>query len=169
MEPEGDRVQFSTTNEFNASAAHVVEALRDPEFYGSLDSLPDIATPEVVSHTVTNDSTLLIVRYRFTGQIDGFVRRLIGNEPLSWLQHTRFEDGAEQALVKIESEVARDLLRCNGTMVFTGTRRSSTRVMAANLDVRIPFIAGRVANSLVPGIVARIDAEAKGLNDWLAG
>lgn len=165
----GATVQFSTTNHFNASAANVAEALRDPDFYESLDELPDIAIPEVVSNTASDDSTLLVVRYRYTGHVDGFVRRFIGNEPLTWLQHTTFEHDTHNAAIKIETEVARELLRCSGTMTLDGDKKTSTRVIAANLDVRIPLISGRVASSLIPGIIARIDAEAEALDGWLAG
>ena len=160
-------MQFSTTNTFNASAADVAEALRDPNFYESLDALPDIAVPEVVSCSGSGDSAMLVVRYRYTGKVDGFVRRFIGNEPLTWLQHTPFEPGSHNARIKSETEVARELLRCSGTMTLDGEKKTSTRVIAANLDVRIPLISGRVANSLIPGIIARIDAEADALNDLL--
>ena len=160
-------MQFSTTNHFNASAAHVAEALRDPDFYESLDALPDMATPEVVSNTVAANATILVVRYRYTGNVDGFVRRMVGNEPLAWLQHTSFDHDSNNATIKIETEVAKELLRCSGTMKLDGAKKTSTRVIDASLDVRIPLISGRVANSLIPGIIARIDAEADALGDWL--
>ncbi len=159
-------MQFSTTNQFNASAAAVAEALRDPAFYASLDTLPDIDIPEVVA--VSNQpSNRLTVRYRYLGQVDGIVRRFVGNGPVTWLQHTDFEADDLSAAIRIESEVARDLLRCTGSMSLSDTKETATRIITADLDVRVPLISGRLEQSLIPGIRDRIDAEAIALDQWL--
>ncbi len=160
-------MHFSTTNHFNGDTTQVIAALNDPAFYEWLDDLPDLATPEVVAHQSGRKESSISVRYRYIGNVDGFVKRLIGNEPLSWVQHTTFDLSSETAQFEIESEVASDLLRCNGTMELLTTEGGSVRNLEADLDVRIPLISGKVAGKLIPGIISRIDAEAGALDFWL--
>ncbi len=101
-------VRFSAEHRFPGAPAAVAAVLGDPDFYRELE-LPDLRLLEVrparsprseVGSRVGAASSgppqdlALVLRYEFTGSLDGVALRLLGGERLTWSQEVHLRGGS---------------------------------------------------------------------------
>ena len=161
-------VHFQAGHDFTAPATRVGELMSDPDFQSQLE-LPDLSLPEVVAHEVDGPRRVLRLRYQYTGQIDSFAKRIVGNRQLTWVQELRLDVGTGVGTLSFSAD--EDAGRVNGdasvAITTTGADRSH-RGIAGDFRIRIPLVGGTAEKKIVPGLVRRLDVEASALAARLA-
>src|SRR5437870_4679761 len=104
-------MRFSVDHELPGPPAAVAAVLLDPKFHEQLD-LPDMSRPEVVEASTTGTTSVLRLRYEFTGHLDAVVRKLLGNRKLTWLQELTFDMAMLRGRLTFAAEA--DPKRLNG-------------------------------------------------------
>jgi hypothetical protein len=160
-------VSFKARHEFDAPPAAVAAAMTDPAFVASL-RLPDLEAPEVLEHHADENGTLLRARFRFVGKLDPIARRILGNDRISWVQEVRVDPTSEHGTLAVVPDVHPDRMRFSGEYRLEPTNGGSVRELHGELSIRVPVIAKRAENHILPGLLRRIDLEAEALRTWLA-
>ena len=105
----------------------MAKVLSDPGFYVDLD-LPDLSRPDVIEHSAVADDVFVRLRYMYIGDLDPIVHRLLGHQPLSWIQELRIDTRKTSGTLGYAAE--RNPKLSMGRRVLsskpTGTRRSVT-------------------------------------------
>jgi uncharacterized protein DUF2505 len=160
-------MRFSVDNEFPGPPADVVAIWLDPKFHEQLD-LPDLSRPDVLEASTTGTTSLVKLRYEFTGHIDPIAKKVLGNRKLTWLQELHFDMATLRGTLTFAAEA--DPKRLNGEANVTlqsGSDDTTRRHIEGDLHVRVPLIGGKAERSIVPGIVRRLDVEAAALAEAL--
>ncbi len=158
-------MRFSSEHRFDGSEQAVLAILSDPEFYVGL-TLPDLSVPEVLEH-VDGDEVLVRLRYQFVGSLDPIARRLIGSARLVLIQEVRIDRPAASGTVRLESE--RDPRRLHGATDFVLSTAGTGTVwrLEGEVVVAIPGIGRMAERRIMPGVVRRLDIEARAVDERL--
>jgi hypothetical protein len=160
-------MRFSVDHAFPAPPADVAAIWLDPKFHEQLD-LPDLSRPEVLEASTTGTTSVVKLRYEFTGHLDPIAKKLLGNRKLTWLQELTFDTATLRGTLTFAAEA--DANRLNGeanvTLQSAGDE-TTRRHVEGDLHVRVPLIGGKAERSIVPGIVRRLDVEGDALADAL--
>ncbi len=160
-------MRFSADHELPAPPADVVAVWLDPAFHEQLD-LPDLSRPEVVEASTTGTTSVVRLRYEFTGHLDPVVRKLLGNRKLTWVQDLHFDLALLRGRLTFAAEADAKRLHGDADVTLEATGEGTThRHIAGDLHVRIPVIGGSGEKRIVPGLVARLDVEAAALVEAL--
>jgi hypothetical protein len=158
---------FTARHEFDAAPEAVAAAMTDPEFVGSLH-LPDLEPPEVLDHRVDDDGRMVRARFRFVGKLDPIARRVLGNDRISWVQEVRVNGPNSAGTLAVTPDAQADRMRFAGAYTLTPEGGTTVRALQGELSIRVPLIAKRAEQHILPGLLRRIDLEAGALRDWLA-
>ncbi len=150
------------------SSVAVVAILADPAFYLDL-ALPDLSRPELVEEREAGGVAVIRLRYQFEGNLDPMARRLIGSGRLAWIQQVRIDRQAATGSLRFEAE--RDPGRLHGSAEFViapeGT--GAVRHLDGQLVVAVPGVGRLAERRIVPGILRRLDIEARATDDRIEG
>ena len=162
-----DAMRFKAEHRFGRSEQAVMAVLTDPAFYLDL-SLPDLSQPEVLEESDDGNATVLRLRYEFTGSIDPIAQRLIGSGRLAWIQEVGIDRSTASGTLGFEAE--KDPRRLHGTARFTFTEDGgcAVRRIDGELVVAVPGIGRMAERRIVPGILRRMDIEARAVDDRLS-
>ncbi|MHB1712910.1 MAG: DUF2505 family protein [Acidimicrobiales bacterium] len=159
-------MRFHAEHRFDAPVPAVAALLADPAFYLGLD-LPDLSTPEMLETRTDGSETTLRLRYEYRGHLDPIVLRLLGSNHLAWMQEVRIDRSTDSGTLHFEAE--RDPKRLHGTadFVLAATGKGAVRRLDGELAVAVPGIGRMAERRIVPGILNRLDIEARALGDRL--
>jgi Protein of unknown function (DUF2505) len=159
-------VRFHAEHRFEASGSAVATLLTDPTFYLEL-SLPDLSQPEVLEHRQDGSHTVLGLRYEFEGSLDPIAQRLLGSSRLAWIQEVRIDPSAGAGTLRFEAE--KDPRRLHGAaeFVLVSTESGTDRRLDGELVVAVPGIGRMAERRIVPGLLQRLDIEARAIDDQL--
>jgi hypothetical protein len=160
-------VSFDARHEFDAPPAAVAAAMTDPAFVSSLQ-LPDLEAPEVLDHRADADGTVVRARFRFVGKLDPIARRILGNDRITWVQEVRVDPTSERGTLAVIPDVHPDRMRFSGAYRLEPADGGSVRSLHGDLSIRVPVVARRAEQHILPGLLRRIDLEAEALRAWLA-
>jgi hypothetical protein len=160
-------VSFNARHEFDAAPDAVAAAMTNPAFVGSL-RLPDLEAPEVLEHAADGSGRLLRARFRFVGRLDPLARRILGNDRISWVQEVRVDAANAHGVLAVTPDAHPDRMRFAGEYQLAPTDQGSVRTLSGELSIRVPVIARRAEQHILPGLLRRIDLEADALRAWLA-
>lgn len=156
-------MRFVAEHHFEAPPAKVVARLADPAFHLGL-ALPDLGPAELLEHQVQGESTVLRLRYEYTGELDPRARRLLGGRRLSWVQELRVDRGAGSGTLRMQAEAAPSNLNGQARFEVLPSGHGSVRTVHGELRVGVPIIGPMAERRIVPGIVARLNVEAAELD-----
>lgn len=160
-------MRFEAVHRFGAAPDAVAAVLADPGFYRSL-RLPDVGTPEVVSHDGVADGVArLRLRYEFTGSLDPLARRLLGGRRLAWIQDVHVEGRGGR--LEFFAEAAPKRLRGSARFDLVAEPGVTRRQLDGELVVAVPALGRAAEPRIVPGLVRRLDLEAEALARRLEG
>jgi hypothetical protein len=160
-------MRFSADHLLPAPPTDVVSVWLDPRFHETLD-LPDLSRPEVVEASATGTTSVLRLRYEFTGHLDPVVRKLLGNRKLTWVQDLHFDMAMMRGSLTFAAEADAKRLHGDADVTLESTGQNTTRRhITGELHVRIPVIGGSGEKRIVPGLVTRLDVEAVALAEAL--
>ncbi len=159
-------MRFQAEHTFTRSEQAVAGLLADPAFYLAL-TLPDLGQPEILEHGQDGTVASLRLRYEFVGSIDPIARRLIGSDRMSWIQEVRIDRSAGSGALHFEAEKSPKQLHGGATFILTQAAGGCVRRLEGELVVAVPGIGRMAERRIVPGVVRRLDIEARAVNDQL--
>jgi hypothetical protein len=160
-------MRFSADHLLPGPPTEVVAVWLSPTFHETLD-LPDLSRPEVVEASTTGTTSVVRLRYEFTGHLDPVVRKLLGNRKLTWIQDLHFDLALMRGRLTFAAEADAKRLYGDADVTLESTGDSATRRhISGELHVRIPVIGGSGEKRIVPGLVTRLDVEAVALGEAL--
>jgi hypothetical protein len=160
-------MRFQAEHRFNGSPDQVAALLTDPGFYQNL-VLPDVSNPQVLESSPGDRRSILRLRYRYTGNLDATARRLLGKQRLGWIQQMTVDHATDSGDLTFNAEA--DPKRLHGQAHFDLRADGSgcVRRLAGELVVAVPIIGSGAEHKIVPGVLRRLDIEARAINDTLA-
>lgn len=158
-------MRFQTEHRFAAPVGAVIALLVDPAFHRAL-RLPDLSLLEAGSHT-QGGRTVLRLRYDFVGHLDPVAKRMLGHRRLTWLQELRLDRTTGAGRLSFEAEA--DPRRLHGAAEVTlGSRDGGTvRRLDGELVAAVPLMGRTAARRITPGILRRLDIEARAVDEHL--
>ena len=155
-------MRFVTEQHFDAPVDQVLALFTDPDFYPTLTGLPQISTPEVVSHDAEGDTVRIALRQGYVGDLPPGALAVIDRDRLTWVEQLVFHLADETATSHLLPDHYPDRLTCSGRYRFSSTGPSSaTRRLDGDLKVRVPLVGGRVERALTDGLVEHARAEQR--------
>jgi hypothetical protein len=162
-------MRFQLQQRIAAPVDAVVAAFGDPGFYGSLEALPNLGRPELLSHEVKGSVVRLRVRYRFTGQLSAAVRAAIDPKKLTWVEEADHDVAAHRVSFRMIADHYADRFKSSGTYRFDPEGDAATiRKCAGDIEIRMPLVGRRVENAIVSGLREHLDSEAGLVERWIA-
>ncbi|MGH9025980.1 MAG: DUF2505 family protein [Acidimicrobiia bacterium] len=162
-------MDFELRDRVAAPLDDVEAALLSPDFFARLGDLPNIAAPELLDQQEDGTAVVRRVRYRFTGEVSGAVRRVVDPDKLSWVDECRYDRAAHRATHRILPDQYEKLLRCNYEEILEADGSECVRGAIGELAVKVPLVGGRVERAIVDGLRERASAEAEVLAELAAG
>jgi hypothetical protein len=164
-------VHFEIEQRFGAPRDAVEAAYVDPALFAALAALPKIGRPELLDQTREGDRIRQRVRYQFTGEVSGAVRRVVDPARLSWVEETVFDAAAHRSDVRIVPDHYGGLLESRMTITYAPTGpdlEGTVRRATGELRVHVPIVGGRVERAIVSGMREHADVERVAVDRWLA-
>lgn len=152
---------------FGASAERVTAALVDPDFAPELVNVLDVGGVEVIDAGRDGTDGWLAVRLTYDGSLDPVAARILGSSNPTWVQTYRVDRSRCTGRLTIEPDHHGSLLTCSAEVAVVDRPDGCERNLRGALSVHVPLLGGRAERALGPAILARIDAEAALLDDWL--
>jgi Protein of unknown function (DUF2505) len=159
-------VQFCAEHRFGGTPDAVAAVLADRTFYEELQ-LPDLSLDAVVDEARgRRGERVLVLRYEYTGNLDPMARRLLGGERLTWTQEVRLDPGGDGEGAAVVGELAfraeaqPALLHGDARFSLRADRGATIRGLEGELVVALPVVGRMAEQRIVPGVLARLDAEA---------
>jgi hypothetical protein len=161
-------MRFHAEHRLAGTVPAVLALLADSNFYVDL-ALPDLSQPEVLEHHTEEHTTTVRLRYEFTGSLDPIAKRLLGANKLAWIQEVRVDRTTPGGTLSFGAE--KDPKRLHGSADFTLTADGdgTLRWIDGELVVAVPGIGRMAERRIVPGLLRRLDIEARKLDQLVEG
>lgn len=156
-------MRYAARHRFHAAPDMVAAVLADPDFYRSL-RLPDVAPPTVLEHARLADETLVRLRFVFAGRLDPVVTRLLAGRELAWVQEVHVTRARPGGRIVFAAEGEASRLRGEATFRLDAEGDETVRALEGDLVVSVPGIGRMAERRIVPGLLARLAAEAEALD-----
>jgi hypothetical protein len=160
-------MRFALEQTLPAEVDEVLAALLDPDLLRSMDGLPKLGAPHLLSQEHDGDVVVQRVRYAFTGDLSPAVTRVIDPKKLTWINETTYDLAARRATARILPDHYANKLRCSGTHTFTAGAGTTVRRIDGDLAVSFPIVGRLVERAIVSGLDDHLRAEADLLATWL--
>ncbi len=159
-------MRFHAEHRFGASVSAVAALVADPAFYLGLD-LPDLNRPELLEQRQDGSDAVVRLRYEFEGSLDPIAQRLLGSSRLAWIQEVHVDRSAGSGSLRFEAEKDPRRLHGAATFVLAAVEDATVRRLDGELVVAVPAIGRMAERRIVPGILQRLDVEARAIDDQL--
>lgn len=164
-------MRFTIEQTFSAPLTTVEAALVDPAFFERLGTLPKLGRPALVHRVETEHLVHLWVKYSFTGEVNGAVRRVVDPSRLTWVEESTLDRRTHRTTWRIVPDHYKNLLRASGEFRLTpdpGAPDARTvRTTEGELKVTVPLVGGKVEQAIVSGLREHAGLEEDVLDDWL--
>ena len=161
-------MRFRLEQWVSAAPDEVQAAVVDPDYITHLATLPKLGSPELLSQQRNGNEIVQRVRYTFVGELSSAVRKVVDPERLTWVEVSTVDLAARTTSFEIEPDHYGSLLSAGGTIRILEDGQGAKRVAAGDLDVRVPFVGGKVERAIVSGLEEHAAAEEGALRAWLA-
>lgn len=166
-------MRFDAAQRFALPVDQLMELFTDPDFYPTLDGLPQISVPEIVSHSTSGHIVSIDLRQGYTGDLPSAALTFIDPDRLTWVEQLVFDLDAASATTRLRPDHYPDRLTCTGRYTFRSVGPDggdqSIRRLDGDLKVRVPLVGGRVEKALVSGLKEHAVAEQQLIEQRLAG
>ncbi|MEY2404948.1 MAG: hypothetical protein QOD38_2499 [Acidimicrobiaceae bacterium] len=161
-------MRFQLEQHIAAPVGAVVAAFVDPGFYESLEALPNLGRPELLSHEAKGSIVRMRVRYRFTGELSGAVRAVVDPKKLTWVEEADHDIAARSVSFRMIADHYADRFKSSGTYRFEPAGDTSTiRNCTGDIEIRMPLVGRRVENAIVSGLREHLGAEVALVERWI--
>ncbi len=161
-------MRFQIHQEFAGPLEQVEAALVDPGFLEALARLPKLGQPQLLSQVVEGPVVHQEVRYRFAGELNPAVRRVVEPDRLTWVERSSLDRRTHHSSWHIVPDHYKHLLRCSGTFQLEAQGPTSTgRLAEGEIKVSVPLVGGKVEAAIVSGLREHAAAEQGVMAEWL--
>ena len=160
-------MRFQAEHRFAAPADAVRALLVDPAFHRELE-LPDVALLEAEA-VDGGGPAVLRLRYEFVGSLDPLARRLLGRHRLTWTQHLELDPGTGEGSLRFAADADPRRLHGRADLAVLPDDGGSVRRIDGELVVAVPVVGGSAERRILPGLLRRLDLEARAADRRLAG
>jgi hypothetical protein len=161
-------MDFTLTQDITATVDEVEAALTDAGFLSTMADLPKIGSVDVLEQTRKGDTVHQRVRYLFTAELSGAVRRVVDPEKLTWVEDSTSDLKAHTASYRIDPDNYANLLEGAYDATITASGSGARRVATGHVKVHVPLVGGKVEKAIVDGLQENSDAQAELLTAWIA-
>lgn len=161
-------MHFELTQHYARTADAVDAAYADPELYPTLVGLPKLGDIEVLAHQRRDAVARFAIRFAFTGELPAAVTAVVDPRRLTWVQESVHHLDEGRTTFRLLPDHYPDRLQASGTATVTVAGDGARRVVAGQLKVRAPLVAGRVEQAIVSGLAEYLAAEAAAVDRYLA-
>jgi len=161
-------VKFRLEQQFDLPVDQVEAGFVDPDLFAHLGDLDEVGRPELLERVDDGSSVDLRVRYAFTGELAPALMAVVERERLTWVETSTLDRETHRTEFRVVPDHYPDRLRCAGTVVGVDHGSGSRRIAVGSIDVRIPWVRGRVERAIVAGLVRQADVQARIVRDWMA-
>ncbi|HET7651530.1 MAG TPA: DUF2505 family protein [Acidimicrobiales bacterium] len=164
-------MHFEIEQRFRAPRDAVEAAYVDPALFSALAALPKIGRPELLDQARDGDRVRQRVRYQFTGEVSGAVRRVVDPARLSWVEETVFDAAAHRSDVRIVPDHYGGLLESRMTITYVPADEDGGTLRRAVGEVRVhmPIVGGKVERAIVSGMREHAQVEQGAVERWFDG
>ena len=160
-------MRFVADHHFAAPVDAVAAGLLDPEFHRDLQ-LPDLRLLDVIDGETEGSQSQLRLRYEFVGHLDPIARRLLGpRRKLTWVQDLRLDRADGTGRLRFEAEADPRRLHGAADVALRPGDQGTARRIDGELVVAVPVVGGQAERRIVPGLLRRLDIEARALDERL--
>ncbi|MEA3075929.1 MAG: hypothetical protein QOF60_837 [Actinomycetota bacterium] len=161
-------MRFTIEQHFDAPLDAVEAAYTDLAFLEKLSTLPKLGRPTLLRREEDGDIVRQAVQYRFTGEVNAAVRKVVDPARLTWVEESSHDRATHTTTWHIVPDHYRQLLRASGTFLLEPDGGAGTRrITEAELKVSVPLLGGKVEHAIVSGLREHADAEAGAMRDFL--
>ena len=161
-------MKFRLEQRFPGSVEEVEEAYVDPDLFAHLHQLADLGRPELLDKVDEGGTVRLRVRYAFTGELGPPLTNLVDAARITWVEESTLDRATHRTEFHIVADHYPDRLRCKGTVELTDDGAGGTiRVAEGKLEVKIPFVGGKVERAVVDSLVDQAATQARVVGEWL--
>jgi hypothetical protein len=161
-------VHFAIEQRIEGLPGAVASVFVDEGFYVSLDALPKLGRPEVLSREVHDTIVHMRVRYRFTGELSSAVRAVVDPHKLTWVEETDHDLAARNVSFRMIADHYADRFRADGHYRFEPSGATATiRRCEGDLEVRMRLVGHRVEQAIVSGLREHLNTEVDFVEAWL--
>lgn len=165
-------MRFTIDQTFAGPLDAVEAAFVDPAFLERLSTLPKLGRPTLVHRVEKGDLVHQWVKYAFTGEVSGAVRRVVDPARLTWVEESTLDRRTHRTTWRIVPDHYRNLLRSEGTFQLEpdgpDAQAGRTRRRAeGELKVTVPLVGGKVERAIVDGLREHAALEEQVLDAWL--
>jgi hypothetical protein len=151
-----------------ASAEEAQSAFLDPVFYQTLGQLEGISAPIVVSSSVAGDRAELRLRYSFSGELSGPVRRILDPAKLTWVQVTEVDLSGRRSDVRMVPDNYANLLKFSGWYELRDAAPGRcVQHFEADLRVGVPLLGGLAERAIASSIRKNLVETARLVAEYL--
>lgn len=162
-------MRFRIEQRFDAPLERVEAAYVDPALIERLGTLPKLGRPALLERSEDGEQVSQRVDHRFTGQLNGAVRRVVDPARLTWTEETTLDRRTHRTRWRIVPHHYGHLLRCAGTFQLEADGAGGCRRVAeAEIKVGVPLVGGRVEQAIVSGLREHAALEEQVVAEWLA-
>ena len=161
-------MKFRLEQRLASPPADACRAFTQPAFYATLQGLPKLTVPELISHEADGDLVHLRLRYRFIGELNSAARAVLDPQRLSWVEESVHDVGRQRAEFRLKPDNYGDRFTCSGRSTFTPGGAGTVHVTEGELKVRWPLVGGTVERALVSGLQEHFEAEAPFIDAFVA-
>ena len=161
-------MRFQLRQRYGQPADAVDRAYADPLLYPALVGLPKLGDIDVLSHDRDGETVRLAIRYAFKGDLPSAVTAVVDPRRLTWVQHSVHDLARGVTTFRLDPDHYPDRLRASGSATVTTDGDGARRLVAGELKVRAPLVAGRVEEAIVSGLDEFFQAEAPAVDRYLS-
>jgi Protein of unknown function (DUF2505) len=148
----------------------VAATYADPDFYSTLVDLPNLGTPEVLSHDVDGDTVELRIRYRLVRDLSAPVRAVVDPKKLTWVEVSTHRVPDLEVTFVVEPDNYADRFKGSGSYRFdaSGDGDGTVRHGTGDVSVRMPLVGRRVEQAIVAELQEHLASEVPLVERWVA-
>jgi hypothetical protein len=163
-------MHFELEQRIAAPPDQVAAAYTNPAFYETLVGLPELDTPEVLSHEVDGDQVRMRIRYRLIRELSAAVRAVVDQNKLSWVEVSTHDLPRREVTFRMDPDNYADRFKASGSYRFDATSdgAGTIRHSTGDLSIRMPIVGRRVEQAIIDGLQQHLHAEAPLIERWVA-
>ena len=164
-------MRFAIDQVIAAPPDAVAATYADPDFYSTLVDLPNLGTPEVLSHDVDGDTVQLRIRYRLVRDLSAPVRAVVDPKKLTWVEVSTHRVPDREVRFLVEPDNYADRFKGSGSYRFDasgdGDGDGTVRRGTGDVSVRMPLVGRRVEQAIVAELQAHLASEVPLVERWV--
>jgi hypothetical protein len=162
-------VKFAVDHIVAAPPEAVMAAFTDPAFLTCLAALDAVGAPEVLEQVHEGSTIRQRLRYHFAGELPSVAAAAVDVAKLTWVDEHLYDIGRRRATFTVEPDHYLDRFEARGREQYLPVSEGTAWHVEAVLKVRWPVVGGLVEKAIGSGLRDTLAAEAKLLDQFLAG